>query len=114
MPPRRTPRVEGRPGAEVVGELPQPVLDLGAHREGAMDAVGTVGRCLVFATPDAHVTGETGKWPRRLRLECLLDPCLPPRIRRRGPVGGGDRGSDRGFHLGGLHGDQLDVHGPKS
>jgi hypothetical protein len=113
MQPRRAPRVEGRPGAEVVGEPPQPVLHLGAHREGAVDAVGTVGMSLVFTTPNAHITGETGKWPRRLRLECLVDSGLPPRIRRRGLVGS-DSGRDRSLHLDGLCGDQLDVHGGKS
>jgi hypothetical protein len=83
MESRRAPRVKRRPGAEIVSKLPKPVLHLGAHREGAVDAVGTIGRCLVFATPDAHVTGETGGRLQRLRLESLFDSGLPPRIRLR-------------------------------
>jgi hypothetical protein len=78
-----------------------------------MDAVGAVGRCLVFATPNAHVTGETGQPPGRLRLERLLEPGLPPRVRLRGAVWG-DRGRDRGLHFRRLRGIHLDVHDRKS
>jgi hypothetical protein len=109
---RRAPRVEGCPGAEVVSDLPQPVLHLRANRKGAVDAVGAVGGCLVFATPDAHVTGETAEAPRRLRVERLVDPRLPPGIRLRGPAGGEHR-RDRGLHFRRLAGDQLELHESK-
>ena len=74
-----------------------------------MDAVGAVGRCLVFATPDAHVPGETSKRRLWLRLERLVDSGLPPGIRGRGLVVGHDR-RDRRLHFRGLCWDQLDVH----
>jgi hypothetical protein len=107
------PRVEGGPGAEVIGNLPQPVLHLGTHREGAVNAVRTVGSCLVFATPNAHVTDETGQPPGRLRLEGLVDPGLPPGIRLDG-ADRGERGGNRSLDLRCLRRGQLDVHGPKS
>jgi hypothetical protein len=105
----RAPRVEGGPGAQVLSKLPEPVLHLGAHGEGAMNAVGAVGRCLVFAAPDAHVKGETGQPPRRLRLERLVETGLPPGIRLRGPAGRQGR-RDRGLHRGHLGGNELDIH----
>jgi hypothetical protein len=107
--PRYAPGVEGGPGAQVVRKLPQPVLHLGAHGKGAVDAVRTVRRCFPLATPDAHVTGETGKRPTRLRLERLVDTGLPPRIRNLRSVGGDDR-CDRVVHFRLLRGGELDVH----
>jgi hypothetical protein len=74
-----------------------------------MNAVGAVGRCLVFATPDAHVTGGTAQPPRRLRLERLVDSGLPPGIRPCGPAWG-ERRRDRCLHFRGLCWGQLDVH----
>jgi len=78
-----------------------------------VDAVGPVGSCLMFATPDAHLTGGTDGRLLRIRLEGLFDSRLPPRIGLGRPVGG-QRRRDRRFHLGGLRGDQLDVHGGRS
>ena len=78
-----------------------------------MNAVGAVGRCLVFATPDAHVTGETLVTVPRLRLERVFEAGLPPRIGWRRRRGGHDR-SDRRTYFRGLHWGQLDVHVRKS
>jgi hypothetical protein len=109
MHPRRAPRVEGSPGAEVVGKLPQPVLNLGAHREGAMNAVRPVGRSLLFAAPNAHVTGGTVEQPRWLRVERVVDPGLPPGIGT-GSLGRNESRRDRGLHFRRLCWDQLEFH----
>ena len=63
----------------------------------------------MFATPDAHVTGGTVEPPGRLRLERLVDPRLPPGIRRLSRLraqGGGDSGLD--FRR--LQRGQLEIH----
>jgi hypothetical protein len=63
----------------------------------------------MFATADAHVTGETANRPGRLRLERVVDPGLPPGIGRRGLAGGHDR-RDRRRDCRGLGRGQFDVH----
>ena len=63
----------------------------------------------MFVTTDAHVSGETGGRPGRLRPERLVDPSLPPGIRSRG-VAGGDGRRDRSLDFRGLYWGQLDVH----
>jgi hypothetical protein len=64
----------------------------------------------VFATPDAHVTGETDTSAVGLLGECLLDPALPPRI---GLARGLDeRVRNRFHHRFGLRRTCLDIHQP--
>src|SRR4051812_28208660 len=58
MPAGRIPRLERGPCREIVGEPPEPVLDLGAHGEDGMDAVGPVGQGLVLLAPNAHTPVE--------------------------------------------------------
>jgi hypothetical protein len=80
---RGAPRVERSPGAEIVAEPPQAVFDLAAHREGAMHAIRSIRRGLVFTTTNAHDTSGTAHGAVRLRLELLFDAGPPPRIRPR-------------------------------
>ena len=55
MPPTSgIPGVERGPGREVVGEPAEPVLDLGAHGERAVDAVDAIRGSLVFVAANAH------------------------------------------------------------
>lgn len=73
-----------------------------------MDAVGTVGRCFVFAAPDAHDTGATFRPGVRLLLQVLLDSRLPPRVGLR--VGVGERLGERAPDLVGLWRKGVQIH----
>src|SRR3954465_1336778 len=77
---RRAPLIEGGPCAQVVGEPAEPVFDLGANGEGAVDAVRAVGRRLVLSTADTH-GGRTTVRRFWLRAQRVVQAALPPRIR---------------------------------
>src|SRR5206468_4956884 len=100
---------EGRPGREIVAQLLQAVLDLGADGEGAMNTVRASWKRLLLVAPNARHTPATCVGVRRLRLDRLLETGLPPGIRRlrRRCEERFDRGSDRV----GLVGAQLEIHG---
>src|SRR5207245_7907498 len=78
----RAPCVEGRPGREVVAQLLQAVLDLGADGEGAMTTVRASRKRLLLVAPNARHTSATCVGVRQLLLDRLLETGLPPGSRR--------------------------------